>query len=136
VARPCGVSPPCRDYQPTVPDALVTYYLSRAGFVTSDQRVIRLIGLAAQKFIADVGNDALAQARLRMAAESAGGRGGKAARQGAVATGLGVDTRVTLTYVGGGGGAPAGALRPRRRAARRRVASVGACVGGRERACW
>ncbi|OSX71408.1 hypothetical protein BU14_0537s0014 [Porphyra umbilicalis] len=85
------------DYQPTVPDALVTYYLSRAGFVTSDQRVIRLIGLAAQKFIADVGNDALAQARLRMAAESAGGRGGKAARQGAVATGLGVDTRVTLT---------------------------------------
>eukprot|EP00168_Porphyra_purpurea_P003590 TRINITY_DN1418_c0_g1_i4.p2 TRINITY_DN1418_c0_g1~~TRINITY_DN1418_c0_g1_i4.p2 ORF type:complete len:158 (+),score=30.92 TRINITY_DN1418_c0_g1_i4:106-579(+) len=63
------------DYQPTVPDALVTYYLSRAGFVTSDQRVIRLIGLAAQKFIADVGNDALAQARLRMAAESAGGGG-------------------------------------------------------------
>jgi len=128
VARLCGLTPPpCRDYQPTVPDALVTYYLSRAGFVTSDQRVIRLIGLAAQKFIADVGNDALAQARLRMAAESAGGRGGKAARQGAVATGLGVDTRVTLTYVlGGGGGRARGCLwRAGAGAARRRVAPVG-----------
>lgn len=92
-----------RDYQPTVPDALVSYYLSRSGFVTSDTRVIRLIGLAAQKFIADVGNDALAQARLRMAAEGATGRGGKAARGGGAATGLGVDTRMTLTYVGGGG---------------------------------
>lgn len=81
-----------------MPDALVTYYLSRSGFVTSDQRVIRLVGLAAQKFIADVGNDALAQARLRMAAESAGTRGGKSGRQGTAATGLGVDTRMTLTY--------------------------------------
>lgn len=85
------------DYQPTVPDALVSYYLSRSGFVTTDTRVIRLIGLAAQKFIADVGNDALAQARLRMAAEGATGRGGKAARGGGAATGLGVDTRMTLT---------------------------------------
>lgn len=92
-----------RDYQPTVPDALVSYYLSRSGFVTTDTRVIRLIGLAAQKFIADVGNDALAQARLRMAAEGATGRGGKAARGGGAATGLGVDTRMTLTYVGGVG---------------------------------
>lgn len=89
-----------RDYQPTVPDALVSYYLARSGFVTSDTRVIRLIGLAAQKFIADVGNDALAQARLRMAAEGATGRGGKAARGGSAATGVGVDTRMTLTYVG------------------------------------
>ncbi|GAB0488852.1 hypothetical protein MMPV_000063 [Pyropia vietnamensis] len=85
------------DYQPTVPDALVSYYLARSGFVTSDTRVIRLIGLAAQKFIADVGNDALAQARLRMAAEVAPTRGGKAARGGVAATGVGVDTRMTLT---------------------------------------
>lgn len=80
----------------------MSHYLARSGFVTSDTRVIRLIGLAAQKFIADVGNDALAQARLRMAAEGATGRGGKAARGGGATTGVGVDTRMTLTYVEGG----------------------------------
>lgn len=52
-------------YSPAIPDALVKHYLSRAGFKTTDQRVERLVGLAAQKFLADVADDALAHARLR-----------------------------------------------------------------------
>eukprot|EP00168_Porphyra_purpurea_P003589 TRINITY_DN1418_c0_g1_i10.p2 TRINITY_DN1418_c0_g1~~TRINITY_DN1418_c0_g1_i10.p2 ORF type:complete len:158 (+),score=48.26 TRINITY_DN1418_c0_g1_i10:106-579(+) len=84
------------DYQPTVPDALVTYYLSRAGFVTSDQRVIRLIGLAPKSSLRTW---ATTPSRKRGCAwpPKVRAAGGKAARQGAVATGLGVDTRVTLT---------------------------------------
>lgn len=55
------------DYSPAIPDALVRYYLSRAGFTTDDVRLERLIAVAAQKFLADVANDAIAHSRLRVA---------------------------------------------------------------------
>lgn len=48
-----------------IPDDVLQHYLSQAGFKTDDDRVERLIGLAAQKFLSDVSNDALAHARLR-----------------------------------------------------------------------
>lgn len=59
------------DYQPAFPDSLVQYYLTRAGFVTDDIRIQRLVAVAAQKFIADVANDAIANSRLRAAAAPA-----------------------------------------------------------------
>lgn len=52
-------------YTPAIPDALVRQYLARSGFQTSDVRIERLIALAAQKFLADVSNDAFSHARLR-----------------------------------------------------------------------
>lgn len=52
-------------YTPALPDSLVRHYLSRAGFRTNDVRIERLIALAAQKFLADVSNDAFSHARLR-----------------------------------------------------------------------
>lgn len=52
-------------YTPAIPDSLIRHYLSRAGFKTNDVRVERLVALAAQKFLADVSNDALAHSRLR-----------------------------------------------------------------------
>lgn len=53
------------DYRPAIPDELVRHHLARAGLETSDVRVERLIGLAAQKFIADIASDAIAQSGIR-----------------------------------------------------------------------
>ena len=48
-----------------IPDELVTYYLHRSGFNCPDDRVKRLIAVAAQKFISDIASEALSIARAR-----------------------------------------------------------------------
>jgi len=54
-----------KDYNPTIPEEVIDHYLKRTGFVCSDQRVQKLISLAAQKFISDVANDALQYCKVR-----------------------------------------------------------------------
>jgi len=56
------------DYSPIISDEVVSYYLSRTGFVCPDNKVKRLISLAAQKFISDVANDALQYCKIRQQA--------------------------------------------------------------------
>jgi transcription initiation factor TFIID subunit 10 len=55
------------DFTPTIPPAVIEYYLTRSGVATKDERIIKLVALAAQKFVADVAVDALQHCKQRQA---------------------------------------------------------------------
>ncbi|XP_039055085.1 transcription initiation factor TFIID subunit 10-like isoform X2 [Hibiscus syriacus] len=56
------------DYTPTIPDELVKHYLAKSGFQCPDVRLIRLVAVATQKFVAEVASDALQHCKARQAA--------------------------------------------------------------------
>mmetsp|Transcript_26438 Transcript_26438/g.46871 ORF Transcript_26438/g.46871 Transcript_26438/m.46871 type:complete len:133 (-) Transcript_26438:145-543(-) len=53
------------DYEPTIPDAVVTHYLEKVGFSTDDKKIKRLIALATQKFLYEVITDAMQKSKIR-----------------------------------------------------------------------
>ncbi|XP_034942007.1 transcription initiation factor TFIID subunit 10-like [Chelonus insularis] len=63
------------NYTPTIPDAVTEYYMHTAGLNTPDPRLVRLISLASQKFIADIANDALQHYKARGANQSSKSKG-------------------------------------------------------------
>ncbi|TRY64312.1 hypothetical protein TCAL_01844 [Tigriopus californicus] len=58
------------DYTPTIPDAVAQHFLSSSGFQTDDPRIVRIMSIAAQKFVADIANDALQHCKMRGAGQT------------------------------------------------------------------
>lgn len=63
------------NYAPIIPNSVTRYYLRRSGFDCPDDRVIKVISLAAQKFVADIANDAMQFCKIRQ--EKRGARDAK-----------------------------------------------------------
>src|SRR5699024_1820537 len=55
------------DYKPSIPDSVTAHYMHSAGFAANDPRVLRLVSIASQKFIADIANDSLQHCKMRTA---------------------------------------------------------------------
>lgn len=53
------------DYVPTIPDELTQHCIEEGGLVTKDKRIVRLVSVAAQRFIALATNDALQVCKRR-----------------------------------------------------------------------
>ncbi|GMI81540.1 TBP-ASSOCIATED FACTOR 10, SALT TOLERANCE DURING GERMINATION 1, TBP-associated factor II 15 [Hibiscus trionum] len=56
------------DYTPSIPDELVEHCLAKSGFQCPDVRLIRLVAVASQKFVAEVASDSLQHCKARQAA--------------------------------------------------------------------
>ncbi|CAG0896852.1 unnamed protein product [Cyprideis torosa] len=69
------------DYNPTIPDSVMAYYSQSSGLHSDDPRLLRLISLVVQKYIADIVNSAMQHAQLKLAAQSSTRRDGQ--REGA-----------------------------------------------------
>jgi len=68
------------EFTPTLPDSLTSHYLSQAGLQTSDPRIIRLVSLAAQKFLTEVASDALTHSTMRGSAPTTSAGSSKKAK--------------------------------------------------------
>lgn len=52
----------------TLPDSVIYHYMKKTGFVMNDPKLVKIISLASQKFIADIANDVMQHHRLKVKA--------------------------------------------------------------------
>ncbi|WBW71849.1 SAGA complex/transcription factor TFIID complex subunit Taf10 [Schizosaccharomyces osmophilus] len=81
------------DYSPIIPDVLLDYYLSLSGFRCADSRLKKLLGLAAQKFISDIAQDAYQYSKIRTGSSSTSSTGFNAPNYSAAGASAGGPTR-------------------------------------------
>eukprot|EP00126_Sphaerothecum_destruens_P013239 Sdes_comp22655_c0_seq1m21077 len=65
------------DFTPALPEAAVRYFLSKSGFSCNDERVIKVISLAAQKFVTDIATDSFHFCKARSTSQRDTGKSGK-----------------------------------------------------------
>ncbi|RIB00279.1 putative TAF10-TFIID and SAGA subunit, partial [Gigaspora rosea] len=53
------------NFEPLIPDFVTEYYLNKSGIQCDDIRIMRLMSLAAQKFVADIATDAFQYCKIR-----------------------------------------------------------------------
>ena len=58
-------------------DLVTSHYLASAGLETTDPRIVKLVSLAAQKFVSDVAADALTHCKMKQNTGAKKGGGGK-----------------------------------------------------------
>ncbi|KAH8267500.1 hypothetical protein KR018_009382 [Drosophila ironensis] len=68
------------EYTPLLPDAVTAHYLNAAGFQADDKRIVRLISLAAQKYMSDIIDDALQHSKARTHLQNSTAPGGSKAK--------------------------------------------------------
>jgi transcription initiation factor TFIID subunit 10 len=52
-------------YSPTVPESVVKYNLQKSGFTMNDNRILKLVALATDKFLTDIIKEAVETSKLR-----------------------------------------------------------------------
>ncbi|EDV33628.1 uncharacterized protein Dana_GF13872 [Drosophila ananassae] len=68
------------DYTPLIPDAVAAHYLNMGGFQADDKRIVRLISIAAQKYMSDIIDDALQHSKARTHMQTTNIPGGSKAK--------------------------------------------------------
>lgn len=53
------------EFNSSIPEDVINHFLTQAGMKTNDPRMVKLIGIAAQKFIHDIVSDSLQHCKLR-----------------------------------------------------------------------
>ena len=54
-----------QDINTTLPDSVINHYMKKAGFIVNDRRLIKIISIASQKFIAEIVNDIMQHHKLK-----------------------------------------------------------------------
>ncbi|GFU90944.1 transcription initiation factor TFIID subunit 10 [Trichonephila clavipes] len=58
------------NYTSTIPDPVAAHYMRSAGFSSNDPKIIKLISIAAQKFLSDIASDSLEQCKMKNAEQT------------------------------------------------------------------
>lgn len=85
-----------KDINTTLPDSVINHYMRKSGFVVNDEKLVKLISIASQKFISEIVNDVMQHHKLKTKssnllnanqASNSGGAGGPTTSSGGGANG-------------------------------------------------
>lgn len=54
-----------KDINTTLPDSVINHYMRKSGFVVNDEKLVKIISIASQKFISEIVNDVMQHHKLK-----------------------------------------------------------------------